>query len=91
MYRKLCSPNTSIPLRTMSIQRWNDLFNWPTFDLFEPTWALQSRLAPSASQQQLASLGAADVIEKDNEYQVVVDTPGLKSADVKVCVHSITR
>ena len=64
----------------MSIQRWNDLFNWPTFDHFEPHWVVPR----SNQQQQLASLGAADVVEKENEYLVVVDTPGLKSSDVKV-------
>ena len=66
------------------------LLNWPSFDLFsEPMWMMQP-LPPSPftrqqNQPQLAALGAADVIEVESEYHVVVDTPGFKGADVKVC------
>ena len=60
------------------------LFNLPAFNMFDTQHWVVPQTTRASQQQQLASLGAADVVEKDNEYLVVVDTPGLKSSDVKV-------
>jgi HSP20 family molecular chaperone IbpA len=69
---------------------FDSLFQWPTFDLFEPfyhpAWHGSQYLPNNhvSKDLSLTNMGAVDVVEKENEFLILADAPGMTSKDVNV-------